>query len=110
MKFHRKSDRARSSAPRDGGPLLGELRLNAATPFDNVGDYGGLTLSPFKDVSGSAVPGLTGYSAAISVAQSTLGSIATAGDVLQINVTVTSPRGDSLALTGYRARYAPNSP
>jgi MSHA pilin protein MshD len=88
----------------------GELRLSATNPFDNVGDYGGLTISPLTDVSGSAVPGLTGYSASISVAQSTLGSIASAGDVLQINVTVTSPRGDSLALTGYRARYAPNSP
>lgn len=92
----------------------GESRFHASTPYDNVGDYGGatgtLTLSSLTDVTGTAIPGLGGYSATINVAQATLGSIVTAGEVLQINVTVTSPRGDSLALTGYRTRYAPNAP
>ena len=92
----------------------GESRFHASTPYDNVGDYGGasgaLTLSSLTDVTGTAIAGLSGYSATINVAQSTLGSIVTAGEVLQINVTVTSPRGDSLALTGYRTRYAPNAP
>lgn len=92
----------------------GETRFNAATPYDNVGDYGGatgtLTISSITDVTNAAIPGLSGYSATVNVAPSTLGSIVTAGEVLQINVSVTSPRGDSLALTGYRTRYAPNAP
>jgi MSHA pilin protein MshD len=92
----------------------GETRFSATLPYDNVGDYGGatgtLSLASLTDVTQTAFSGLSGYSATINVAQSTLGSIVTAGAVLQINVTVTSPRGDSLALTGYRTRYAPNSP
>ena len=82
------------------------------TPFDNVGDYGGttgtLTISPLTDVSNSAIGMLAGYSATVNVATSTLGGIA-AADSLLITVTVTASTGESLALSGYRTRYAPNS-
>jgi MSHA pilin protein MshD len=91
-------------------PTAGESRFSASTPFDNVGDYGGLSLASLTDITGAAIPGLSGYSATISVAPSSLGSIVTAGEVLQINVTVSSPRSNSFTLTGYRARYAPNAP
>ena len=83
-----------------------------ATPFDNVGDYGGttgtLTISPLTDVSNSAIGMLAGYSATVNVATSALGGIA-AADSLLITVTVTASAGESLALSGYRTRYAPNS-
>ncbi len=83
-----------------------------ATPFDNVGDYGGttgtLTISPLTDVSNSSIGMLGGYSATVNVATSTLGGIA-AADSLLITVTVTASTGESLALSGYRTRYAPNA-
>ena len=82
------------------------------TPFDNVGDYGGttgtLTISPLTDVSNSAIGMLAGYSATVNVATSALGGIA-AADSLLITVTVTASTGESLALSGYRTRYAPNA-
>ena len=83
-----------------------------ATPFDNVGDYGGtagtLTISPLTDVSNSPIGMLAGYSATVNVATSALGGIA-AADSLLITVTVTASTGESLALSGYRTRYAPNA-
>ena len=83
-----------------------------ATPFDNVGDYGGptgtLTISPLTDVSNSSLRMLGGYSATVNVATSALGGIA-AADSLLITVTVTASTGESLALSGYRTRYAPNA-
>ncbi len=83
-----------------------------ATPFDNVGDYGGstgtLTISPLTDVSNNPIGMLAGYSATVNVATSALGGIA-ATDSLLITVTVTASTGESLALSGYRTRYAPNS-
>ena len=83
-----------------------------ATPFDNVGDYGGttgtLTISPLTDVSNSPIGMLAGYSATVNVATSALVGIA-AADSLLITVTVTASTGESLALSGYRTRYAPNA-
>jgi MSHA pilin protein MshD len=90
----------------------GESRGNASAPFDNVGDYGGttgtLTISPLTDVSNSALGMLAGYSATVNVANSAFGTIA-ASESMLITVTVTSSTGESLALSGYRTRYAPNS-
>jgi len=37
-------------------------------------------------------------------------SVGIAGDVLKIDVTVSAPSQPDLTLTGYRYRYAPNSP
>jgi MSHA pilin protein MshD len=91
---------------------VGESRGNASAPFDNVGDYGGttgtLTISPLTDVSNSAIGMLGGYSATVNVATSALGGIAVSESLL-ITVTVTASTGESLALSGYRTRYAPNS-
>jgi MSHA pilin protein MshD len=89
----------------------GESR-GAAPLFDNVGDYGGntgtLTISPLTDVSNNAIGMLAGYSATVNIATSALGGIAAAESLL-ITVTVTASTGESLALSGYRTRYAPNS-
>ena len=82
------------------------------TPFDNVGDYGGstgtLTIAPLTDVSNSPIGMLAGYSATVNVAMSALGGIAAAESLL-ITVTVTASTGESLSLSGYRTRYAPNA-
>lgn len=104
------------------GPEAGETRYNAANPFDNVNDYHGFdtdtaTPSGIADLSGAAIAGLAGYRAQVTVTAQALGpggSQVPANDgngrpqSLLIDVTVTSPRGETLALSGYRTRYAPN--
>ncbi len=87
----------------------GETRVNAATPFDNVNDYGpSVTISPITDITGTPIGGLGPYSANIDVTGSALGGIAAAESLL-ITVTVTGPGSKSLVLQGYRTRYAPNA-
>jgi MSHA pilin protein MshD len=91
------------------GPEAGETRF-AAPQFDNVNDYHGYTMAGIVDVTNTAVPGLSGYSASVSVATTALGSISAAsGDALRITVTVTTPGGATVSLDGYRSRYAPNA-
>lgn len=91
------------------GPEAGETRFT--TPqFDNVNDYHGYSMAGIVDITNSAVPGLAGYSASVSVAAAALGSIgAASGDALRITVTVTGPAGTSVSLDGYRSRHAPHA-
>ena len=91
------------------GPEAGEGRY--ATPqFDHVNDYHGFAMSGIVDITNSAVSGLAGYSASVSVTPAALNTIgAGSGDALRITVTVTDPAGGSITLDGYRSRYAPNA-
>ncbi|PKO89155.1 MAG: hypothetical protein CVU18_04885 [Betaproteobacteria bacterium HGW-Betaproteobacteria-12] len=99
------SPAACASLPEGIGPEAGDAR-----PFDNVNDYHGLVLNPIADVSGTAVAGLNGFAASISVQPAALNSISdVSGEALRIVVSVTAPTGDVFAIEGYRARYAPNA-
>ncbi|MFZ2987616.1 prepilin-type N-terminal cleavage/methylation domain-containing protein [Ideonella sp.] len=82
-----------------------------STPqFDNVNDYHGYQMSGIVDISNTAVPGLSGYSAQVTVQAASLGSLgAASGEVLRITVQVTGPAGTSATLDGYRTRHAPNA-
>lgn len=86
----------------------GEARGDATYPFDNVGDYAGLSLSsPIPDINGYNTNSPPGYSATIDVSPAALGTVA---DALRITVTVKfATTNDSLTLEGYRTRYAPNT-
>jgi len=98
-----------ASTPEAMGPEAGELRGHAVTPLDNVNDYSGpLVINPVTDIAGNAVPGLAGYSASIDVAQTALG-VVPASESLLITVTVSGPGGETLALSGFRTRYAPRA-
>lgn len=82
----------------------------ASPQFDNVNDYNGFSMSGIKDITNTAVSGLTGYSASVVVAAAALNSItAASGDALRITVTVTDPSGNVITLDGYRSRHAPNA-
>ena len=105
------------------GPEAGEARYTPSNPFDNVNDYAGFdtaTAVPagIADISGTVIGSLAGYSAQISASAQPLGpagSVIAATDangapqVLRVDVTVTAPGGDSVSLSGYRTRYAPNA-
>lgn len=98
-----------ASLPEAMGPEAGESRGHPVSPFDNVNDYSGpLVVSPVTDIAGNTVAGLTGYSASIAVTQVGLGAIA-ASESLQITVTVSGPGGQTVALSGFRTRYAPRA-
>ncbi len=80
--------------------------------FDNVSDYSGYdsaTEGGLRDISNTLI-GLPGYRAVIGIVAADLGTIAAAsGDALLISVTVTGPANTTVALQGYRARYAPRA-
>jgi MSHA pilin protein MshD len=87
--------------------------------FDNVNDYAGTTPGAagftmnagnggIKDITGTVIAPLSGYSAVISMTQPGLGTIAGA-DTLLINVTVTGPDNLPVTLEGYRTRYSPRA-
>jgi MSHA pilin protein MshD len=89
------------------GPEAGESRYSTTSPFDNVNDYNGFSMSPILDLQGTPLAGLDGYSAAVQVTSGGLGLAA--GQALLVTVTATG-RGETVTLSGYRTRYAPNSP
>lgn len=92
-----------------------ETRYSATTPFNNVGDYGGFSMPSgggINDITNTTIPGLTNYSASVSVVQESLGTggaAIAATDSLRITVTVTGPGNTTVTLDGYRTRYAPNT-
>jgi MSHA pilin protein MshD len=90
------------------GPEAGESRTGTITPFDNVNDYHGFSMTGISDIEGTAVSGLGAYAASVNVAAQALGTIP-ASDALLVTVTVTGPGNVSVVLHGYRVRYAPNA-
>lgn len=105
------------------GPEAGEARYTPANPFDNVNDYAGFDTatavpSGIADISGTVIGSLAGYSAQLTATAQALGpggstiaatDVNGAPQVLLVTVTVTAPGGDSVSLSGYRTRYAPNA-
>lgn len=83
-------------------------------PFDSVKDYNGFSMTGIKDITGTDVPGLGSYSAAVAVDETTvtLGSGANtiaAGSAGLITVTVTRSGMPNVVLHGYRTNYAPET-
>jgi MSHA pilin protein MshD len=97
-----------------GAEAFAQGKTRYADPrFNNVGDYGGFSMtSGIKDINNNAVSGLGAYQAQVAITQ-VGGTGAFAGfpldAVLRIVVTVTTPGGEPVVLTGYRCRYAPSS-
>jgi len=94
----------------------GETRYSTSTPFDNVNDYHGFSMSGIKAISDGStnITGLGSYTASITVTQAGISSGIDAvplAAALLIRVTVTGPppRNESVTLEGFRTRYAPNT-
>lgn len=92
----------------------GEIRGDSLNPFDNVGDYNGFSMpNGITALDGTAITGLENYTAAVAVSwvnPADLSAAVSDTGVLRIDVTVGAPGLPSFTLTGYRFRYAPNSP
>lgn len=94
-------------------PAAAESRYDPASPFDNVGDYNGFATTGIRLPTDATtlVSGLEAYSARVAIIEAgTAMGLAENGDALRIDVTVGAPSMPDLTLTGYRFRYAPNSP
>ncbi|RZJ10696.1 MAG: type II secretion system protein [Rubrivivax sp.] len=99
-----------ASLPEVTGPESGQTRYGPAY-FNNVNDYAGFAMTGIRDLSNTVVSGLAGYSAGVVIAAGALSSLpAGGGEALQITVTVTGPDSSTLALQGWRTRYAPTAP
>jgi MSHA pilin protein MshD len=60
-------------------------------------------MNGITDLNNNAT-GLAGYAANVAITAEALGGVA-AGSAVRITVTVTDPRGDAIAIDGYRTRY-----
>jgi MSHA pilin protein MshD len=81
--------------------------------FDNVNDYDGFNMvgANIRGADGQFVPSLAGYRVTVSVANAGASFGLAADAALLITVTASHDgTGTSVALQGYRFRYAPNSP
>jgi len=88
------------------GPEAGESRGSPVTPFNHVDDYAGYTESGIVGADGTPVAGLGQYSAAVTEQWQALDNIGSSEGLL-VTVTVTSPAGTQVSLSGFRARVAP---
>jgi MSHA pilin protein MshD len=96
----------RTGAAEAIGPESGESRGSNTAPFDDPRDYSGYSETGITTPDGTPIPGLSSYSATASAAQQSVGNIP-AADGLLVTVTVTGPSGEPMALSSFRALYAP---
>ena len=98
-----------ASSPADcAGVTETETRYSNLTPFDNVNDYHGFSMTGIDDLTGTAIAGLAAYTASVQVQDAGAFNGIPAGETLLVAVTVTGPGNHSVSLSGYRTRYAPN--
>lgn len=90
--------------PASGVPAA-VTQANRATDYHTVLNYDGFKTAGIFPVSGVApIAGLEGYSATVAVIPSALGAIPP-GSALLITVTVTTPQGEGISISGYRTAY-----
>lgn len=106
--------------------MLDEIQLNAFDPIAGAGACGGSRAdnndvsdyhcpapAAIVDINGAAIAGLGGYNVAVTVANTSGaadrlgpgGSLVPDANAKLITVTVTSPAGDALAVSGYKVKY-----
>ena len=88
--------------------LPASARVTSPRSANNVSDYTNFSMSPIVDITGSAITGLSNYTATVAIAQAGASFSLPAAEVLQIDVRVVSGNTD-VTVTGYRFRYAPNA-
>jgi len=87
------------------GPESGESRGSSTAPFNHVNDYHGFGMTGIRSFDGTAVAGLEGYSASVTVRAQAIGNVP-AADGWWVEVRVTGPGGAEVVLAGWRARLS----
>ncbi len=78
---------------------------NRATTYHIVSDYNGYATADIYPLGGlTPAAGLQSYNVSVAIIPTALGSIAAASAVM-INVTVSTPSGEAITASGYRAAY-----
>lgn len=111
-----------ATTPEALGKEPGETRYNNTQRFDNVNDYRDFCMGPgcpagsdavITTVTGTPISALADYRVAVSIQQVGAADFAPVPTDAGLSITVTAthvPTGTSASLTGFRFRYAPNSP
>ncbi len=95
------------NGPNDAiGPEAGESRSGSVLPFDNPNDYSGYSENGIVAPDGTAISGLSTYSASVVASQQALGNIPSNAGLL-VTVTVTGPNSEPISISSFRAMYAP---
>lgn len=79
-------------------------RPAARGDYDNVCDYAALDDSGARDADGDPIPGLEDYRISVAVTPQAFAGVSAAA-ALQVEVTVTDPAGQRLALSAWRTCY-----
>ncbi len=84
-------------------PEGGETRAT----YDDVLDYNNIVAeSPPRDQNGTAITSLAGYAVTVQVTTEALNDITLAsGNAVRVQVTVTTPTGGSVVVSGYKTNY-----
>ena len=85
--------------PETGSAEAGETRPS----FNDVQDYNALPDNQVRDRNGNPIAQLAAYSVTVSVAGAVLNGV----NAMQVDVTVTHPAIDAIALSGFRTDYPP---
>ena len=73
--------------------------------YDDVLDYNFTDIGA-RDQTGTPINGLGGYTVQVAAALDDLNNITLAsGNAVRVTVTVTTPSGDAIAISGYRTNY-----
>lgn len=94
------------AVPEALGPEGGESRVSLTEPFDNVNDYDGYRGVP-TDLAGNPISGLSAYQLEVEVSPGGMGL--PNDQVLRIDVTATGPGNESVTVSAFRTRHAPNA-
>lgn len=92
------------------GPEPGESRYSTGSPFNNVNDYDGFTMTGIRNAVNDPISGLESYVVSVAVQATTLSDAGGAGaPALRVIVSVTGPANGQMVMEALRTRHAPNS-
>lgn len=87
-------------------PSIGADAGEARATYDDIDDYHGLNQSPPQDSSAVDMPGYTGFTVSVTVAQPAgAWNTIPAVDVRLITVTVTSTSNEAISISAYRVNF-----
>jgi MSHA pilin protein MshD len=96
-----------ATASQATGPQSGESRYLSTAPFDNVIDYNGFSMNGIRDLTNTAINGLSAYNATVAVTPVGADYALAADEALKVAVTVVTGNV-TVSLSAVRFRHSPN--
>lgn len=95
------------SSTQASGPQAGESRYSSTTPFDNVIDYNGFSMTGIRDLTNTPIATLSAYNATVSITPVGDRYALPVDEALDITVKVITGNV-TVALSAVRFRHSPN--